>query len=239
MTDIFLIPAKYCKKIIIPDNVIKKLPSRLMLFSSVQFLDQLPDIAAQLESHQKSILMIKSKNFLYNGMISEKGQLLGCNAENFNTANHGDEFDAFLYIGDGVFHPKALLVNNRKDVYCYDPKIDKLKVLDKELHDEYVKKTKGGVLTFLTSKTVGILITTKRGQNSSKRADKLRDDILKKWPEKKVYMFLCNEMNFSELENFNFIDIYINSACSRIGHDDITRSPKTIVNISDVEGLMK
>jgi len=242
MTDIFLIPAKYTKEIVLPDSIIKKLPEKLMLFSSVQFLDQLPNIAKHLESHGKNILMVKSRNFLYDGMISEKGQLLGCNAENFNAnnvASGGKEFDAFLYIGDGVFHPKALLVNNRKDIYCYNPKINKLKILEKELHDEYVKKTKGAVLTFLTSKNIGILVTTKRGQNSSKRADKLRDNILKKYPEKNVYMFLCNEMNFSELENFNFIDIYVNSACSRIGHDDITRSQKTIVNISDVEELMK
>jgi len=238
MTDILLIPAKYNKKVIVPESIIKKFPSRLMLFSSVQFLEQLPDISKQLESHGKKILMTQSKNFLYDGMVSEKGQLLGCNAETFDAGN-GKEFDAFLYIGDGVFHPKALLVNNRKDIYCYDPKISRLKILDKELHDDYAKRAKGAVLAFLTSKNIGILVTTKRGQNSNKRAEKLCDEIKKRWPEKKVYMFLCSEMNFSELENFNFIDVYINSACPRIGHDDTSRSPKTIVNISDVEGLLK
>jgi 2-(3-amino-3-carboxypropyl)histidine synthase len=242
MTSIVLIPAKYTKKIIIPDNIVNKLPSRLMLFSSVQFLHQLLDIEKQLENKGKKILVIKSKNFLYDGMISEKGQLLGCNAETFdskNTTAHGEDFDAFLYIGDGIFHPQALLVNNRKDIYCYDPKIKKLNVLKKELYDDIQKRTKGRILKFLTSKNIGIIVTTKRGQNSTKRAELLKRKILEKWPDKKIFMLLCSELNFSELENFNFVDIYINTACSRIGHDDTIRSPKPIINIEDVERLLR
>jgi len=242
MTEIVFIPAKYNKKIVIPDSIINKLPEKMMLFSSVQFLHQLPEITKQLESKGKKILTVKSKNFLYDGMISDKGQLLGCNMETFdakNTTIHGEDFDAFLYIGDGVFHPKALHVFNRKDIYCYDPKTNKLNVLKKETYDEIQKRTKGRVLTFLTSKNIGIIVTTKRGQNNSKRAESLKEKILKKWPDKKVYMLLCSELNFSELENFNFVDVYVNTACSRIGHDDTIRSQKTIINISDVEELLK
>lgn len=234
-----LIPAKYTKEIVIPDSVVKKLPDRLMMFSSVQFLHQLPQIRKQLEAQGKTIVMVKSSNFLYEGLISEKGQLLGCNSENFNADNHGNEFDAFLYIGDGVFHPQALLVNNRKDIYCYDPKINKVKILEKEMYDSIQKRTKGNILKFLTAKNVGLIVTTKRGQNSSKRTEILREKILKRWPDKTVFIFLCSELNFMELENFNFIDTYVNTACSRIGHDDTTRSPKPIVNISDIENLLK
>ena len=239
MTSIVLIPAKYAKKITVPDDIINKLPNRLMLFSSVQFLSQLPDIEKQLESKGKTVIMTKSKNFLYDGMISEKGQLLGCNMETFDAKNYGNDFDAFLYIGDGVFHPQALLVNNKIDVYCYDPKINKLKILNKEMHDDILKRNKGSLIKFLSSQNIGILVTTKRGQNSSKRADTVRDKMSLKWPDKKVFIFYCNEINFQELENFNFVDVYINSACSRIGHDDTTRSPKPIINIADVERLLK
>jgi diphthamide biosynthesis enzyme Dph1/Dph2-like protein len=107
------------------------------------------------------------------------------------------------------------------------------------MHDEIQKRKKGRILTFLTSKNIGIIVTTKRGQNNSKKAELLEDRILKKWPDKKVYMLLCSELNFSELENFNFVDIYVNTACSRIGHDDTIRSPKPIINMSDVEELLR
>jgi 2-(3-amino-3-carboxypropyl)histidine synthase len=235
--DVLLIPAKYNVDVIIPDNIIVKLPKRIMLFGSVQFLHQLPKIQKQLESFGKSIIMEKSKNFLYEGLITENGQLLGCNMEDYSAKNI--DFDAFLYVGDGLFHPKALLVNNFKDVYCYDPKIKKLSIIDKNEHDNYLKRIKGSRLKFLTSKNVGIIMTTKLGQGSPKRAVKLRDRIKEKWPEKNIFMFYANELNFSELENFNFIDVYVNGACSRIGHDDTTRTEKAIINIADVEFLLK
>lgn len=235
--NILLIPAKYSRKIIIPKDIIMKLPERIMLFSSVQFLEQLPIIQRQLESKGKTILMDKSRNFLYEGHISEKGQLLGCNMEDFNSRDI--DFDAFMYIGDGLFHPKALLVNNNKDIYCYDPKIDKLSIIDKSGHEAYAKRVKGAKLRFLSSKNIGMIMTTKKGQGSTKRALLLKSKLLEKWPEKSVFMFFANELNFNELENFNFIDCYINCACARIGHDDSIRTPKPIINIADVESLLK
>jgi len=236
------IPVRYAEKIVVPSNIINRLPNKIMIFGSVQFLEQLSYIAKQLESAGKTVLMIKSKNFLYDGMISEKGQLLGCNAECFDddiSKNHDEGFDAFFYVGDGVFHPKALLVNNRKDIYCYDPKIGKLEVLRKELHDDIQKRRKGSVLKFLSSNNIGVIITTKIGQCNSKRADSVVARIYKKWPDKNIYTFICDELNFQELENFNFIDIYINTACPRIGYEDTVRSPKPIINIEDVEGLLR
>jgi len=239
MAKIMFIPAKYSKKITIPKNIIDKIPNRTMLFGSVQFLHQLPDVERQLKKHGKKVLMVKSRNFLYEGMICERGQLLGCNLETFDAKNYGEDFDAFLYIGDGLFHPQALLVNNRKDIYCYDPKTKRLDVLGKEMHDTLQKRAKGSMIKFLSSKNIGIIVTTKRGQDNGKRADMLKEKIIKKWPDKKVFMFYCSELNFSELENFNFIEIYINSACPRMGHEDTVRSPKPIINMSDVEAMLE
>lgn len=236
--DVVLIPGRYNEKIIIPDNVIKRLPDKMIMFGSVQFLHQLPEVQRQLESNGKAVMATKSRNYLYEGLMTDKGQLLGCNMEDFSVKPEIGEFDAFLYIGDGVFHPKALLVNNEKDIFCYDPKIKKLSVLNKKLHKEYSRRRQGAKLKFLSSKNIGFLITTKMGQGSPKRAIRLKHKILDKWPEKDVFVFYANEINFSELENFNFIDIYVNIACSRIGHDDTSRSEKPIINIADVESLL-
>lgn len=236
MVDIILVPGKYFPKISLPDEIMSQLPQRLILFGSVQFLHHLADIQKQLEETGKKVVMHKSRNFLYEGLVTEKGQLLGCNMEDFQSR---EEFDAFLYIGDGVFHPKALMVNNQKDIYCYDPKINKLSLLSKDLHDEYRKRKQGSKIKFLSSRNIGILITTKIGQGSPKRAFRLKEKIAKKWPDKKIFVFYANEINFSELENFNFIDIYVNVACSRIGHDDTKRTQRPIINISDVESLLE
>ncbi len=239
MTSIALIPAKYKPEVVIPQEIMEQLPERLMLFASVQFLHHLNNVATQLETAGKTTFTSESKNFLYDGMITPKGQLLGCNMEKFDATKDQEHFDAFLYIGDGVFHPKALLVNNRKDVFCYDPKLQKLKKLPLELYDELHKRNRGNLMLFLQATHIGVLVTTKRGQNSSKRVEKLKELVKNRWPDKKLYIFIANEINFLELENFNFIQVYINSACSRIGHDDTTRSPIPIVNIEDIEDMAK
>jgi len=231
MVDILFIPARYSKKIILPDDTIKRLPDKMMMFSSIQFADQLIDIQKQLAAKGKSIIMRKSKNYLYDGMSAEKGVLLGCNSEDYINF----DFKAFLYIGDGLFHPKALLVNNDKDVYCYNPINNELRILAKEIHEKCSKRAKGAMIKFLSSKNIGMLMTTKIGQSNPKRAELLRDRISKKWPDKKIFMFFANDIAFSELENYNFIDIFINMACPRISNDDYSRAEKPIINGSDIE----
>lgn len=236
------IPVKYEGKIIIPENIIKSLPNKLILFSSIQFLDQLNNVKKQIEIQGKKIITVKSKNFLYSGMSCDEGQLLGCNLECFDNSKDDkklkEDFDAFLYIGDGVFHPKALMIKNRKDIYCYNPKSNKLEIIKKELHDEYEKKKKGAILKFLTSENIGIIITTKQGQNNTKRAEQLKSRIMKKYPNKKTFLFLVDEINFNELENFNFIDIFVNTACPRIAYDDSIRTEKKLINIDDLEEII-
>ena len=90
----------------------------------------------------------------------------------------------------------------------------------------------------ISSKNIGILLSTKIGQSNSMIAYSLKDRIIKKWPDKKVFIFYCSDVNFLELENFNFIDIYINTACPRLAADDSSRSPKSIINASDVEKIL-
>jgi len=236
MDKVMFVPGYYSKEIMLPKNVLNKLPKNVLLFSSVQFQKKLSDIKRQLEDNGKSAILSKSRNFLYDGMISEDGQLIGCNIEDFSFK--GIDFDAFLYIGDGLFHPKALLVNNYKDVYCYDPKTQRLSIIDKSLHDEIEKRKKGVLIKFLSSKNIGILVTSKIGQSNPKRAASLKKSIINRWPDKKVFMFYSDTIDMSELENFNFIDVYVNTACIRLGLDDLKRTQKPIINIDQVERLL-
>jgi len=252
MTEALFIQGRYTKKIIIPSKIIDELPDKLIIFSSVQFAHELNNIKAQLKKRGKKVISYRSKNFLYEGMESDEGVLLGCNLEMYDTQENplnnkqpnenivrsSQGFDAFFYIGDGLFHPKALLLNNRKDIYCYDPKSSTMRLIEKEQQDIIIKKRIGGMASFLSSKKVGILISKKPGQDQTDIARSLGRKIIKRWPEKKVFLFIADSIDFSELENFNFIDIYINTACPRIGYDDTVRSPKPIINISDIKEII-
>lgn len=226
---ITFIPAKYQKKITIPKEIIKKLPKSLALFSSIQFIDQLNDIKKFLEEKGLKIYLFESQNYYYSGKKSQPGLLIGCNMSKFE----GD-FDAFLYIGDGVFHPNILLFNNNKDVYVFNPKILSLQKLDRSIKNKVEMRKKGNLIKFYSGKNIGVLISTKPGQNYLKQALMLK----KKFQEKRFYFLIFDNIEFNQLENFNFIDCFVNTACPRIGledQDEQTRSGISIINLYDIK----
>ena len=50
---------------------------------------------------------------------------------------------------------------------------------------------------------------------------------------KQVYIFVGDILNYADMENFPFIEVWINTACPRIGYDDVTSMPKPLININD------
>ena len=82
-------------------------------------------------------------------------------------------------------------------------------------------------MKFLNANTLGVIVTLKPGQKNMQgmieRVRKLIDD-------KKTYYFLGDELR--GLENFNFIDCWVNTACPRMA-DDLDN----LINLRDIEGL--
>jgi len=93
-----------------------------------------------------------------------------------------------------------------------------------------LQKQKGAYLKFLDSDEIGIIISTKPGQNYYKEALALKD----KYKEKNFYYLIFNTINFNDLENFPFIDCFVNAACPRIGFDDSMHFQKSIINIENI-----
>lgn len=213
------IEARSDKKFILPKELIILLPKKIAIFMSVQFLDSLKNIEKQLKSENITIIKIKPKHCQYNC------QLLGCSIDNFDM-----DIDAFLYIGDGFFHPKALVLKNDKPVFSYNPFSEKFEKLTSNDVEHLRKKTKGALLKFHTSKNIGVLITVKPGQNKLKEAELLK----KKFPDKTFYFLVCDTIDFNSLEDFNFVECFVNTACPRIAFDDSIKISKPIIDIDDL-----
>jgi len=209
------IEGKYEGDLVIPEKVIHKLPEKLVLALPVQFLDFLEQIKAQLESAGKNITLFRSKHGHY------PGQILGCDIFELK-----GKYDAFLYLGDGKFHPTALLYDNKRPVYCYNPFNQQLEIIDCSDLEKLKKRKKGLLAKFLSVKKVGILVTTKSGQNQTKVAEQLREKLEKKG--KQVFVFLDDNISFNSLENFNFIEAWINTACPRIVEDFPALNPEDL-----------
>lgn len=218
----FFVEARFKDKVELPDELIKQLPAKVALFTTVQFLNSLDEAKKKLEAAGKKVLILKAEHAQY------YGQLLGCNINKFS----GD-FDAFLYIGDGLFHPKALMLKNSKPVFVYDPFSKEFMKLSENSVAEMKKKNLGAINKFLHSKEIGVLISTKPGQLRMKEVYELE----KKYPDKNFYSLLFDTIDFGELENFPFIQCFINTACPRIAYEEAEKIGKPVVNIADLSQI--
>ncbi|MBW2963202.1 2-(3-amino-3-carboxypropyl)histidine synthase subunit [Candidatus Woesearchaeota archaeon] len=197
--EIFNIEAKYKGEIRLPKSLIEELPNKIMVATTVQFIDFLPQIQSQLKG--KDIYLFKSRHGLH------PGQILGC--DNFKVR---DDIEAFLYIGDGLFHPKALLVN-QKPVYIYNPLSEKHTKLSVKEINEYKIKKKVQLSKFLSADKIGVIVSSKPGQYALTKALELKDKLQH---QKEVFLFIADNIDLNELENFPFIDAWVNTACPRI-----------------------
>ena len=210
------IPVRYKKKVVLPKAFIKKLPAKIILFTTIQYHDQLEAWKKALTAAGKEVHTFKPKHAV------AEGHLLGCGIEHWDV-----EANAFLYVGDGLFHPKALVINNDLPVYCYDPKAGKHFLMTDEDIERAKKKQRAAMSSFLMAKKVGVLITTKYGQQRLEMSLKLKE----KYPDKEFFYLLFDSLDWNSLEDFPFLECFINTMCPRIGLDDTNKLAKPVLDI--------
>ena len=91
----------------------------------------------------------------------------------------------------------------------------------------------GALTKFVASYEIGVLLTTKPGQCQAKKAWALEE----KYPDKRFYFLVADTFDFSDLENYPFIECFVNSACPRIGYDDSIKFRKPVVNIDELSEI--
>ena len=234
MPRLLLIDAKWEGKIKLikelKDYFKEKNIKSVALFASVQFTN-LNDFIKQIKKLGIKVNTTKAKR------TNEKIQVLGCDCyEDSFQEDIIKNSDAILYIGDGLFHPKALLLSqikskNFKPIIIFDHIANKIKEINKKDIEKQIQKYKRNLKLFINSKTLGILVTIKPGQQYLNSAKNLKEKL--KEQGKKAYIFIDNNINLSQLENYPFIQCWVNTACPRIGTDDILNIEKPLINIKE------
>lgn len=183
----------------------EQLPDKIGLVSTIQFSDFLKDVKKKLEKAGKKVF------------VEGDGAILGCNASKALAIQ--DKIQAFLYIGSGKFHliQMALSLKERKKVFTFNPLTDGFSELSWEDVEKF--KTRKGVskVKFLSADNVGLLVSTKWGQEHLDQALKLKARTEKK--NKKIYIFLFDEFREEQIENWPEIKSWVNTACPGIGLD--------------------
>jgi len=216
--------AKAKQSISIPLSLTSKLPKKIVIATTAQFAHQLKNWKKQLSLRGITVFSGKGKH------ARLESQILGCDV--LAVTSKIDKADAVLYIGDGFFHPKGILLQTEKPVYCYNPLTKEHKIMTRKDIEKELKKRKAAISKFYMAKNIGILVSTKFGQQHLSEAVKFRKKIEKE--NKKGFVFISDTLDFSELENFNFIDVWVNTMCPRIALDDFGKARKPIINISDI-----
>lgn len=179
---------------------IKKLPKTLFLAYSLQYKQLAESIRKQLKNSR-----IKIAKFL---------QVLGCSKVKTKYP--------ILLISAGRFHAQNLFLS-APSIYLLEGKTI-LKITKDEIKRiEAIKRA--AITKFLAAEKLGILVSTKPGQEAIGYALNLKQKIDSKG--KKAFIFITNEIDINQFENFD-IDIWVNTSCPGLGYDS-----KKIINSFD------
>lgn len=181
----------------------KSLPKNIAITYSIQYLKLANEIKSVLEKTKKITLFT---------------QVLGCS--NFKFPKNTQ---AILLVSNGKFHAISLAYESKLPTYLYDNgKFTKIKESEIE---SFKRNEKVAYMKYLHAEKAGILVSTKPGQQNLKRALEFKNKI----KNKKSYIFISNNIDVNEFENFPDIQSWINTACPRM---DLNH--KALINIGKI-----
>ena len=211
------------------EKALPMIKGKVGIITTIQFLHLMKDVSQFL-----------TENKIENEVL---GQVLGCNVEvtkpNRGRASMGpdgqvhlgkSDADTFLFFGDGLFHPKGMIIKEDNYVVMADPISNKARVLGKDELKKFENIKRRGLVTFLSSTNIGVLVTLKPGQEQVKAALSLKD----KYPDKNFYILVFDDLDFNTLENYQFVECFVNTMCPRIAYDDAHKIFKPIADYSDL-----
>ncbi|MFH1399202.1 MAG: diphthamide synthesis protein [Candidatus Woesearchaeota archaeon] len=189
---------------------IAMLPKRVGVCATVQHVHDLDILVRQIEATGRCAVLITGKHSKY------KGQILGCDV----LADCA--VDTYIFVGTGGFHIGQFA--GLKPVFTYNPET-------KRLQKQVVHaRNKGAYCKFLAAERVGVIVSVKHRQNRLQEALGLQ----KKYRAKKFYFLLFDDVDFGQLENFPFIECFVNTACPRLAYDEAAKFPKPVVDLRDI-----
>ena len=218
------IHTKYTGEVDLSKIEVDKLPAKIGLVTTTQFIDKTTKIKQYLEKNNKEV-------FIEEGEQRHEGQLLGCDVG--AAIKIQDNVDAFLYIGSGEFHPLGVAMQTKKDVFTFNPVSSVFSILDENEIEKYKKNKKVKYIKFLSAENIGIMVTIKPGQYSYNKAKEIKKKLEEKG--KKCFIFVFDTLDANEMQNFPFIDFCVNTACPRIADD---RDKKNVIDMSELDAKL-
>ncbi len=195
----------------------KELPKEISIAYSIQYKDVAFEIKNILSFGSQRRANGKFTSLSKTHKITKLIQVLGCSKPTFpkNTK-------AVLLISSGKFHAVSLAIESGLPIYTLE--YNQLRKISEKDIESFKKKQKTSYLKFLHADKIGILVSTKSGQQNLKKAI----DFKKKTKEKKSYLFISNDIDTREFENFG-LNSWVNTACPRLDMND-----SSVINVNRI-----
>ena len=191
-----------------------------------QHLDQIQSSKKILENYGFKIIIGNGK-----GQLND-GQVFGC--EFYPTYNIQKRIDAYVFLGQSIFHSVSIAMSTEKPTFMLDPYFNEFQ----QVNDKARTMEKKAILSIYKAqeaKKIGIIIGLKEGQFAKIKALNLKKSL--EAFEKEIQLFALTEITEERLRNFKGIDAFIQVACPRIAIDNHFSRP--LLSVPQAEALIK
>ena len=198
----------------------------LGIVTDSQHLDQIQSSKKILENYGFKVIIGNGK-----GQLND-GQVFGC--EFYPTYNIQKRIDAYVFLGQSIFHSVSIAMSTGKPTFMLDPYFNEFQ----QVNDKARTMEKKAILSIYKAqeaKKIGIIIGLKEGQFAKIKALNLKKSL--EAFEKEIQLFALTEITEERLRNFKGIDAFIQVACPRIAIDNHFSRP--LLSVPQAQALIK
>ncbi len=189
-----------------------------------------------------TIQHVKTLEKLENYLIKNKfkpfrldnGQILGCNVHNIQKGK--DKFDGVVSIHAGFFHTHGILLNMNTPLIQLNPYTETITNYDQEDRKQALQRRFILLTNVKKAQKWGIIGSSKLGQFNTRIIDKI--NAILDTQKKETVTVIAENINPLSIDNFQWIDAWVVTACPRIAIDDKIRFLKPVVTFREFLYLM-
>ena len=198
----------------------------LSLLTDSQHLHQIESAKKIFEDRGYNVIIGRGKGQL------RDAQVFGC--EFYPAYNIQNQVDAYIFLGQSMFHSASVAMSTEKPTFMLDPYFDEYSQVN-EFAQGMQKRAILSIYNALDAEKIGILIGLKEGQFAHVRALELKKEFEKLG--KKVQMIALTEITDDRIQIFKGIDAFVQVACPRIATDNHFKKP--MLSVPQALALLK
>jgi len=199
---------------------------KISLVTNSQYLQSVQKVKEIFEFHGYEVIIGKGKGHL------NDAQVFGC--EFYPVHDTKDQVDAYLFLGQSMFHSASIAIVTQKPTYMLDPYFNEYSEVS-DIAQKLEKKALLSIYKVQDAKTIGIIIGLKEGQFANIKALELKR--LLEQEGKRILLIAMTEITDERLLSFQDIDAFIQVACPRIGTDNHFHKP--VLSVPQAISLIK